>query len=181
MASAFAHIAIPTVIYIVFKSKTVNYRVCLLAAMLSILPDVDVVTFRYGIPYESPWGHRGFTHSLLFAASLAGLCSFFTSILRSSRVTVFLFCFISCASHAFLDAMTNGGLGVAIAWPFNQHRYFLPFRPIEVSPVSITAFFSEWGLRVIYSELLWVFMPAASVSLAALAVRHKKSSSKDDY
>lgn len=181
MASAFAHIAIPTVVYIVFKSKIVNFRVCLLAALLSVLPDADVIAFQYGIPYESPWGHRGFTHSLFFAACVAGLCTLFTTFLHSSRLTVFLFCFIACASHALLDAMTNGGLGVAIAWPFNQHRYFLPFRPIEVSPVSISAFFSEWGLRVIYSELLWVFLPAASVALAALAVRHKKSSSKDDY
>lgn len=182
MASAFAHIAIPTVIYIAFKSKTVNYRVFLLAALLSILPDADVIAFQHGIPYESPWGHRGFTHSLLFAACVAGFSAVFTTFLRSSRTTVFLFCFISCASHAFLDAMTNGGLGVAIAWPFDYHRYFLPFRPIEVSPVSIKAFFSEWGIRVIYSELLWVFLPAASVALAALVIKHQKNrSSKDIY
>jgi inner membrane protein len=170
LASAFAHIAIPAVIYIVFKSKTVNYRVCLLAALLSILPDADVIAFQYGIPYESQWGHRGFTHSLSFAACLAGLCALFSSLLQSSKRVVFLICFIGCASHGFLDAMTNGGLGVAAAWPFDTQRYFLPFRPIEVSPIGAKAFFSEWGLRVIYSELLWVFLPAASVSLAAVII-----------
>ncbi len=173
LASAFAHIAIPTVMYIAFKSKTVNYRLYLLASLLSIVPDADVIAFQYGIPYESPWGHRGFTHSLFFAACAASFCMMFTTFLRSSRTTVFLFCFISCASHAFLDAMTNGGLGVAITWPFDNHRYFLPFRPIEVSPVSIKAFFSEWGIRVIRSEFLWVFLPAASLSLAALVFKHR--------
>lgn len=171
MASAFAHIAIPAVIYIAFKSNAVNYKLCLLAALLSVLPDTDVIAFHYGIPYESPWGHRGFTHSLAFAALIAGLCMFLATPLRSSKHTIFIVCFIACASHALLDALTNGGLGVAIAWPFNDHRYFLPFRPIEVSPIGAKAFFSEWGLKVIYSELLWVFLPAAGVSLTALFIR----------
>ncbi|EIJ65407.1 hypothetical protein BD31_I1041 [Candidatus Nitrosopumilus salaria BD31] len=74
----------------------------------------------------------------------------------------------------------QGGLGVAIAWPFDQQRYFLPFRPIEVSLVSISAFFSEWGLRVIYSELLWVFLPAASATLAAIIIKHRKNRSSKD-
>ena len=34
---------------------------------LSVLPDVDFVAFMVGIPYPHPFGHRGMTHSLLFA------------------------------------------------------------------------------------------------------------------
>lgn len=33
---------------------------------LSLLPDADVVGFRFGVPYAAPWGHRGATHSLMF-------------------------------------------------------------------------------------------------------------------
>jgi len=37
----------------------------------SVMPDLDVIGFRFGIRYGDFWGHRGFTHSLLFAALLA--------------------------------------------------------------------------------------------------------------
>jgi len=38
---------------------------------LSLLPDADVVGFRLGVHYEDPWGHRGATHSLVFALAVA--------------------------------------------------------------------------------------------------------------
>ena len=37
-----------------------------------MIPDIDVIGFRFGIHYGDFWGHRGFTHSLVFAALLAG-------------------------------------------------------------------------------------------------------------
>jgi inner membrane protein len=47
-------------------------RVWVAGAVCSVLPDFDVVGFRFGIRYADFWGHRGFTHSLIFAALLAG-------------------------------------------------------------------------------------------------------------
>jgi len=38
--------------------------------------------------------------------------------------------------------MTKGGLGVAFFSPFDNSRYFLPWRPIRVSPIAIHRFFS---------------------------------------
>ena len=61
MASAFSHIAVPALLFASFKSDSVNFKLFLLAAICSVIPDVDVVTFKFGIPYESQWGHRGFT------------------------------------------------------------------------------------------------------------------------
>jgi inner membrane protein len=49
--------------------------------------------------------------------------------------------------------MTDGGLGVALLWPFTMRRYFLPWRPIPVAPIGM-AFFSVPGLRVAAVELL---------------------------
>ncbi len=40
------------------------------AAALALLPDIDGLFMRL-IPYEAPWGHRGVTHSLTFAAVAA--------------------------------------------------------------------------------------------------------------
>jgi len=63
--------------------------------------------------------------------------------------------------------MTDGGLGVAFFSPFNNDRYFLTWRPIRVSPIGIGRFFSDRGLAVLQSELLWIWLPSAV--LAALA------------
>ena len=68
------------------------------------------------------------------------------------------------ASHSILDGLTNGGLGVALLAPFDNSRYFFPFRPIEVSPIGL-AFFGERGYTVIKSEIIWVWVPALSVVL----------------
>jgi inner membrane protein len=58
-----------------------------------------------------------------------------------------------------LDALTNGGLGVAFFSPLENERYFFPWRPVVVSPIGVASFFSETGLRVIWSELRWVWLP----------------------
>ncbi|NIM12838.1 MAG: hypothetical protein GTO45_29905 [Candidatus Aminicenantes bacterium] len=52
------------------------------------------------------------------------------------------------ASHGVLDAFTNGGLGIALLSPFDTTRHFSPWQPIEVAPIGIWAFFSDWGVKV---------------------------------
>lgn len=173
MASVFAHLVVPAVAYVALKSNIINFRVFVLAAILSILPDADVIAFKFGIPYESPWGHRGFTHSLLFSGVMGALCAAFWRQLNSHPLAIFVVCFIACASHALLDGMTNGGLGVALYWPLDHERYFLPYRPIEVSPIGVKAFFTERGIKVISSEVLWVFLPALFLATTARVARLK--------
>ena len=67
--------------------------------------------------------------------------------------------------------MTNGGLGVAFFSPFDNTRYFFPWRPILVSPISLTRFFSERGVAVMQSELIWIWIPAGLLALLTLALR----------
>ncbi|MFI8480653.1 metal-dependent hydrolase [Pseudomonas sp. NPDC078700] len=173
MASAFAHAVVPLVVYAVFKGPSMNLRLLALAVILAIAPDADVIGFKFGIAYASEWGHRGFTHSLAFAAVIAAVCMLFSKPLNAKPWIVFLVCFIAGASHAALDAMTNGGLGVALYWPFSMERVFFPFRPIQVSPIGIGAFFTERGLRVIASELVWIFIPGLLIGLAGALIRRK--------
>ena len=135
------------------------------AAIASSLPDLDVLAFRYHIPYESPLGHRGFTHSLPFAFTLALLLAL---PYRSRFARAFSFLFLAIASHGLLDAMTNGGKGVGFFIPFSTKRYFLPWRPIRVSPIGATNFAAKAGV-VLRSELLWVWLPFAIVAIAAVA------------
>jgi hypothetical protein len=52
---------------------SVNARRWMVAlALLSLVPDLDVIGFWLGIEYEDPFGHRGATHSIAFAV-IAGL------------------------------------------------------------------------------------------------------------
>jgi inner membrane protein len=68
------------------------------------------------------------------------------------------------ATHPLLDALTDGGLGVALFAPFSPDRYFLPWRPIEVSPIG-PSFFSERGFHVLISEIRWVWLPSLALVL----------------
>jgi inner membrane protein len=66
-------------------------------------------------------------------------------------------------SHALLDALTDGGLGVAFFSPLTDRRYFLPWRPIRVSPIGRAAF-SRWGAHALLSEVLWVWLPLGALA-----------------
>jgi inner membrane protein len=132
-----------------------------------------VIALKFGIPYESQWGHRGFTHSFVFATGLAFLLTLFHRKISSTPQAVFWLCFLSTVSHGVLDSMTNGGRGVAFFWPFSLERIFLPFRPIQVSPIGVSGFFSEWGVRVIASELIWILIPALVIGTIGALLRRQ--------
>jgi inner membrane protein len=74
------------------------------------------------------------------------------------------------ASHGILDALTNGGRGIAFFAPFSNHRYFFPWRPIQVSPIGV-GFFSARGLRALASESLWIWLPSAIMAASARLFR----------
>ena len=93
---------------------------------LSMLPDADVIGFSLGIPYDSPFGHRGATHSFVFAAAIALLALLMARIspgrfARSARATAVAVALV-VATHPLLDMLTNGGRGCALLWPFATRR-----------------------------------------------------------
>ena len=148
-----------------------DWRFWGLVVTCSILPDIDSIGFHSGIPYSALWGHRGMTHSLLFAAIVAAIMSVrFTSGARN-RIKLSLLLFVITASHGLLDAMTDGGLGVAFFSPFNPQRYFLPWTPIHVSPIGASGFFSARGLDVIKSEIAWIWGPTLIVGVLIYGIQ----------
>jgi len=149
-------------------------RVWFAGALCAALPDVDVIGFRFGIQYGDLLGHRGLTHSLAFAAVLAALVAavFPDGGPGWSRRALWLYLFVASASHGCLDALTDGGLGVAFFSPFSNARYFFPVRPIRVSPIGLRAFVSGDGLAVLASEVRWVWVPSAVLMAIAFA-RHR--------
>jgi inner membrane protein len=91
--------------------------------------------------------------------------------MRGERLRLWTYFFLAVASHGVLDAMTNGGLGVAFFAPFDDRRFFFPFHPILVSPVRPSRFFDARGLAVLQSELLWVWLPAAAFATGTWLLR----------
>ena len=171
MASALSHPAVPAALAVALGSHRVPTALAAVACAASILPDVDSLGFAAGIPYGHPLGHRGITHSLPFALLVALASTAFAKRLGSSPEMTFAVVFAATASHGLLDAMTTGGLGVAFFAPFSNRRFFLPWRGIVVSPIGITPFLSDWGLRVLRSELAWIWLPAAVLAAAGAALR----------
>ena len=172
MCSILTHPVVPIALSVFMPRDAVSPGLLITGAACSIIPDLDVIGFRFGIRYNDMLGHRGFTHSILFAAALGALVTF--TLFRDGQngnLIVFLYLFISTLSHSLLDMLTNGGLGVALFAPFSNKRYFFPYRPIQVSPIGIGQFFSKWGARVILSELRWVWLPSVALFLVAHIAR----------
>src|SRR5215475_4740420 len=166
MPTVFTHGAIGfTAMRLVFGAAS-DRRLLLAAILLPMAPDTDALLAPW-IPYSHPFGHRGFTHSLFFGA-LIGMGAAALAVRRKwghSFTKLAIFFAAITASHGLFDAMTNGGLGVAFFAPFDNSRYFLPWRPIPVSPISAAGLITARGLRVVRWEfaLFWLFAIAAAL------------------
>jgi inner membrane protein len=145
----------------------------IVSALLPIVPDLDVAGLAFGIPFRSMWGHRGISHSLAGALVIGAIAAALTARrLHAPRGPLMLYFAAITASHGLLDALTNGGPGVAFFAPFDDTRYFLPWRPIPVSPLA-SNFFSAWGWRVFQAELRLLWLPSAVVMAAAALSRRR--------
>jgi len=170
MATAFTHAFFAVTFGKMCFPRRRTLRFWAVAILGSILPDLDIYSFPLGFPYGHFLGHRGFSHSLFFAFLLSltvvGFIFRGEAPFSKSWWKWTAFFFLLTSSHGLLDAMTDGGLGVAFFSPFSQTRYFLPWRPLRVSPIGLEGFFSPWGREVILSEIAWVGAP--SLCLLAL-------------
>jgi inner membrane protein len=153
-------------------------RFWVLGALCAMLPDVDVVSFYLRLPYREMLGHRGLTHSLPFAIVtgwLIGQLAFRDKRWDSVRARYSIYLIIAMASHGVLDAFTDGGSGIAYFAPFSAERYASPWRPVAVSPIGITRFLSAWGVAVLQSEFIWLWIPAIVFSAACTFIRGRKA------
>ena len=148
MPTILSHPAVPLAIGVGLGAGLVSRRLLAAAIVASIVPDIDVY-----LPLE----HRGPTHSLVFALALGALAAAAARALQAPRLRAFVVVAIAAASHGFLDAFTTGGGGIEFFWPFTSEGFFMPWQVIEVSPMSISGFFSKRGVYVFASELIWVW------------------------
>ena len=151
MATIFTHALLPVAARAAIGRNHISNRLLVVAMIATIIPDADVIAFVFDVPYADQFGHRGFTHSLAFAGFVGLIGAYFAQHLDAGRVTAFATLSLATASHPLLDSFTNGGLGVAWFWPFTDTRYFMPWQPIEVSPIGASNFFTIRGARVLIS------------------------------
>lgn len=179
MPSLITHTVVGIAAGKIFADEKMPKRFWILSVFCAVIPDADVIGFGFGVPYGHFFGHRGFFHSPFFGLilSLLIVTLFFSQEkpFSKSGLRYALYFFLTTASHGVLDAFTNGGLGIALLSPFDNTRYFFPWTPIKVSPLSIGAFLSERGMRVIVSEMVWVWGPV--VLLLAFCNRKSEETS----
>jgi inner membrane protein len=138
------------------RTRWAAFSVGVVWAGLSLLPDADVVGFRLGVPYEAPFGHRGATHSIAFALTVALAVWGFAKAVRAADLPArrtALIALAVVASHPLLDTLTDGGLGCALLWPFSDERFFAPWTPLPVAPIG-RAFLSREGAHVALTEII---------------------------
>jgi inner membrane protein len=170
MPTIFSHPAVALGLAPFFRRRGVPAWAIFAGAGCTIIPDLDVVGFAFGVSYGDLLGHRGLSHSFFFAALLSGLIVLAARRGRQSPPGwCWAYLFLCTASHGLLDALTTGGLGVAFFAPFDAERYFFAWRPIRVSPLSAGQFLSSRGLAVIRSEILWVWIPWLAVGVGGAA------------
>lgn len=191
MPSIITHAAVPLALWCAADRGRIPPRLLAAGVIAAMLPDADVLAFALRIPYADAFEHRGASHSLLFAcvlAALAAVLAFFGSgrprsaglcqPRLASTVQAAVFVFICAASHPLLDALTSGGLGVALAWPWSEQRFFAPWRPIRVSPFA-PQFFSARGIATLLSELRWVWLPLAGAVVAWKLIQPAPAAPRD--
>jgi inner membrane protein len=125
-----------------------------LAAVLPMVPDLDAFSMA---AYGTPSGHRGFTHSLAFAAVVGAVVAGATfRYIRMSWWRLAVLFFIIIASHGLLDALTRGGFAIPFLWP-------LPGRWGNWGPIPASTIGFElpdpFHQRAMRSEMLWIWLP----------------------
>ena len=176
MPSVFSHAVVGSTL-VACGLRQPRPRLVAIGAALAMLPDLDVLGLAVGWGLDHPLGHRGLSHSLAAAAALATI-AFVGSRGREAQPAragpswwVWAVLFVATASHGVLDALTNGGRGVAFLAPFVDTRWHFPVRPIEVSPIGVWSFFSRRGLQVLTNEVVWLWLPCVAALAATWTVR----------
>ena len=159
MATIITHAIAAVAIGSAFSPRVVPRLVWVSGGVCAMIPDLDICGMAFDSKYADFWGHRGFTHSICFAAILA-LCFTYTILFRrENKPMIAFYLFLATASHGVLDAMTNGGLGIAFFSPFENSRYFFPFTPLQVSEIGLD-FYQFSAIKVLLIEALWVWLPS---------------------
>ena len=144
-----------------------------LGAFLGVAPDFDYVLNWLRISHGG-W-HHGFTHSIPFAL-VVGLAT--TLVLRQWELRSFLVVIAAYVSHTLLDFALTESRGVALWWPFTNHRYKLRLpNPIDYTWNDDS--FSQAAIDLLKISLIELLM-FAPILLVVVSVRQVVSKRSTD-
>ena len=127
-----AHALVGASIVAAIRARPTSFRrpaALLAGALLANAPDLDF--FLVFALHSRAW-HRGFTHSLVFAACVSLLFVFCLGRRRARDTTAYGLAF---ASHGILDFLTTrAGGGVELLWPFSSERFALAWAGLSELP-----------------------------------------------
>lgn len=144
------HIALGACIGEAFFEKGFGKKALLWGALAQSLPDIDFVAGAWMDTPSELLAHRGFTHSLLFAALITPVLALLAGKLHVASQIPFrkwtLFFGLEILIHLFLDGFNNYGTG----WlePFSHERF--SFNAVYVADL----FFSIWPAIAFIALLL---------------------------
>jgi len=175
MPSAITHALVGAALAAGAPRRLPRTRLALTLGFLAAMPDLDVIGLRLGIPYDHVLGHRGITHSLAFAVLVGAAVGMALFRAREARGAAVAFSILAIASHGFLDAFTDAGLGIGFLLPLDPGRHFFAFRPLQTSPLSVSGFLTARGAAILRNEMLWVWTPTLiGLGLIALGRRRRR-------
>ncbi|MDF2756588.1 MAG: rane protein [Nitrospira sp.] len=89
----------------------------------ALLPDLDAAGYWLGVPYGSFWGHRGFTHSIVFAVLASGLFARWISCWTGMTVVrVWTYCVVAMLSHGCVWVWIPCAVVASLLWWFGRRR-----------------------------------------------------------
>lgn len=168
MASPWAHALAGAAVGALYQGPE-RRRVMTLAAICAVAPDLDLIGWPLGVPFEAPLGHRGLTHSIPFAMliGVAAAGAFLRMLPSRDRVIAGVALILATATHGVLDALTTySPTGPAFWAPFSNARYRFLWTPLTGGGGARTSF----GL-----EALYVCLPALAVIVAVEWWRRARS------
>ena len=154
MASAITHFIVGASVGLAGMPPR-RWSIPLTCGLWAVAPDLDTYAmFAFDIPRGSLFSHRGIFHSPFFLALAAFALAY---LARKGKDWLALGALWTCAAvtHPLLDMLTDGGSGVMLLFPLSTERFFFPWRPIRVSPLTIGRFFDRAG-PILRSELPFV-------------------------
>jgi inner membrane protein len=147
-------------------------------AALALAPDLDLVTSLWGVPPNTPFAHRGITHSLSFALAVAGLVALLYRGSTGRKVLAGGIALAALASHGVLDTMSQLGNGPMLLWPFSAQSYEFIWRPIP-GVLNAAHYLTVQAIPTLIVETL-IFLPLILFTLATLLPRRAEKAPAED-
>lgn len=134
-----------------------RYLAFLLFAAFATLPDADLILVALGGRDSGAVGHRGASHSLVMAAAVGVACGFFLRRRGVPAMRTAIAITVAVGSHGLLDTIGEGGRGIPLLWPFSDHRFMSPWRPLPDAP-RVQDYLSHEGVTSLLAEFCY-FLP----------------------